>query len=278
MNNWRIMTVCMMCVLAVCLQTASASTAPSAEMEDRGFPDIRETSEGEVIVRDSIHKFKLRLPAPYWECKAPGQISQESGRGGTGAGCSASREVPDSLLLVIRNADARAAASLELKNERFRMRGKEDLEEYVDNRHNMVMKEGGGSFNMEDAEFSERDGMIVHKTVYTASQDRGDQKYVLVDYFVRPEGGEARVYQLACIGTPEAYERLRDDFETITGSFRYTGPLADSFFTPDASAEELPSMEETEGSSDRCGGGYSGMIIAMAVVFLLYMFFRHRSG
>ena len=262
-------------VLAMVAGPLCASVAPPRDQKEKGFPVVRTTDEREVVVEDTVNDFRLSLPGFYWECKTPGQISSE--RQGQGGGCSPGGQVPESLLLVVRNEDARAAASLELKGERFRMRGKQDLEEYLDRRHQMVMEQGGGAFELQDSSYTQKDGMITHRAVFTASGDRGRQKYVLVDYFVRPEGEKARVYQLACIATPEGYERLKPDFEHLIGSFEFTGQAAEGFFTPEASPAELPKVEESQGPMEQCGGGYSGMFIAAAVVFVIYMLIKKRS-
>lgn len=252
---------------------AAASVAPPRTQKEKGFPVIHQTEERELVVEDPLNQFRLSLPAPYWETKTSGQISAESGGGG--GGCAPGRQVPESLMLVMRNQDARAAASLELKPERFRMRGRQDLDDYLARRNKMVTDQGGRPDG--EGQISERDGMIVHRISFTSSGRGGEQKYVLVDYFVRPEGKKARVYQLACIATPEGYERLKPDFEHIINSFRFTGEAAEGFFTPDASPAELPEVEDQGGPLSRCGGGTSGMFIAMAVVFIIYMFFRRRG-
>ncbi len=275
MNDVQIRIVSGLILTLILLSGVSASSIPPSEIEGGESPLIRKNAQGEVVVHDPIHKFRIRLPAPYWECKSPGQISRERGGGG-GLSCSSGSQVPSSLLLVVRNKDAQAVASLELQKDRFRMRGKPDLEEYVKKRQNKMMKQGG-AFNVEESEYTQEKGMIIHRATYSATQNKGRQKYLLVDYFVRPRGQQARVYRLACVATPDAFERLKKDYESIINSFEYTGKLADSFFTPDASAGELPSVEKEGGGSGSWGGQYSGMIIAMGIVFLLYMFFRRRS-
>lgn len=277
MIDFENVTVSMLCLLLLSSATVFGAAVSPEQRRGAGLI-VRPNPEGELVVKDPVHKFQLRLPALYWECKSPEQLAQERGGGGGALGCSSGQNVPSSLLLVARNKDAQAVASLELKGNRFRVRGKPDLEEYVDKRQEKMMKQGGGAFNVDSSQYTQRDGMIIHKTTFSATQNKGRQKYFLVDFFVRPEGQRVRVYRLACVATPDVYERLKLDFQQIVGSFRYTGELADSLFTPDASPAELPSVEKTDGGTSRCGGQYSGMIVAMGIVFLLYMFFRRRSG
>jgi hypothetical protein len=270
-----VVTVVVALLLILC-GTAAGSVAPPRTQKEKGFPVINLTEDRRVVVQDPVNEFQLVLPAPYWETKTPGQIASERG-GGAGGGCAPGQQVPESLLLVMRNEDARAAASLELKPERFRMRGREDLEDYVDERNEMVMQQGGGAFELDGSSYEQRNGLIVHQASFTASGERGRQKYVVIDYFVRPRGQKARVYQLACISTPERFEGLRKDFEHIIESFEFTGEVAEGFFTPDASPAELPEVKDRGGPLQRCGGGSYGMFIAMAVVFIVYMVLRRRG-
>lgn len=266
----------LLAALFVFIGPAGASVAPPSTEMQEGFPLIRVTGEGHVRVEDPINQFRLSLPAPYWETKTPGQVTAQQGRSG-GGGCTPGRQVPQSLMLVMRNKDARAAASLELKPERFRMRGREDLEDYVAKRNQMVVEQSRGAFEAGKPSYKDRDGMIVHRTTFTSSGKGDEQKYVLVDYFVRPEGEKARVYQLACIATAAGFARLQPDYEHIIGSFRYTGPIAEGLFTPEASPEDLPEVKERGGLLSRCGGSSSGMFVAMAAVFIVYMILRRRG-
>lgn len=261
--------ICLIFCLSVRIQGAVAP--PAGEQEER-FPIIRR-EDGKVRVEDPFNQFKLSLPATYWECKTPEELK---GQGGSATGgCSPGGGMPEGLLLVVRNQDTRAAASLELKKERFRVQGKEDLEEYLEERQSKFMERG--SFEVEESGYEEGDGIIVHRTTLSTTGEEADQKYILVDFFVRPEDQKARAYQLVCISTPDNFDRVEDDFEYIINSFEYTAPVADNFFTPGASPEELPEVEEQTNPLGGCGGQYSGMFLAMVAVFFVYMFFRTRS-
>ncbi|MFP4027481.1 MAG: hypothetical protein ACLFWL_06805 [Candidatus Brocadiia bacterium] len=251
-------------------------TASEAPPSGKGFPTIRVDEEGHLIVEDRENKFKLSLPGHYWEVKSPAQITSESKQRG---GCAGGGKVPPGLLLVMRNKDAPVAASLEIRPERYLLRGKEDLKDYMDYHRQMILKQGKDSVEEEESTFDQKGSMIVHKMRFVASGRRGKQTYQLVHYCVRPKNAKARTYRLACVGSKPAFDRLKEEFDHIVSSFQYTGETAESFFTPGASPEETPDQEDIRTRNSTCpaGGGQMGMLVAMAGVFLIYMWWRKRK-
>ncbi len=260
--------------LSVMLASAYCSEAPDPEVAGK-YPVIRADEGGRVIVEDGANGYRLSLPGAYWQCKTASRMASEvPARGCSGAGGA----MPPGLLLVVQNKDAPAVASLELLPERFLMRGRADLENYMEQRHRLLKERGGAAVEFGPSSYSERDGMIIPRATFTVSARDQGQKYLLVHFFVRPKGEDARIYQLACIALEGDFERLREDFEHIAASFRFTGQVAAEFFVPDAPAERLPTARQPSSRVPACGGGYVGMLFAMLIVFAVYWMIRRRSS
>ena len=261
---------CFLILSLTVLFSASGAVVP----EKGGGPHLKKNEEGKTVVVGE--RFRLVLPAGYWEVETPQDIARRTGP--TGGGCApGGSQVPSSLLLMVRNEDARAAMTLELKKTGFLMRGKEDLDTYIDERMKKLEEQGRGSLTIEDTGRQNRDGMIVFKTLLSASGKGGTQRYLLVDYFVRPRGQKARLYQGGCMASGAAYERYGEDLEAMADSFVYTGPMAPSFFAPEAAAEQVPEVQDQPDILQQCGGPVSGMAIALVGVMIVYMMWRKHK-
>ena len=169
-------------------------------------------------------------------------------------------------------------ASLERLPQRFLMRGKDDLRAFVDARLDALRQRAGGAVDAPLSSFVERDGMIVYRAVFSASARGQKQQFILVDYFVRPKGEDACMYQLACMAMAEDYGELEADFEHMISGFRFTGEVAAAFFEPNASPDKLPSAELPAQRRSPCGGGTSGVLFAAVLVFLIYSLLKRRSA
>ena len=259
--------------LAILLAAAAATVAAGSEAAGSDEPVMAVQADGSLLVDDPANGCSLSLPGPYWECRARSQIASEVPSGG--GGCAPAAGVPSSVLLVMRNKDARAVASLERLPQRFLMRGKDDLETYTEARRRALTERAGGGVESEPPSFAQRDGMIVYRIAF--GSEAQDQRYVLANFFVRPQGEDARIYQLVCMAASDDSGLVEPDFERMAASFRFTGEPADSFFVPDAPEDKLPSAEARRAPAAPCGQGYAGMILAMAVVFVLYWLIRRRQ-
>jgi len=260
-------------VLWVLAPPLGASVVPG---ETAAPADVRKDERGCSVVTDAAHGFRLRMPAAYWECKTPAQLLAESGAQAGGCAGASGGGVPPSLMLLVRHKDAPAAVSLELQQDRFLLRGKEDLENYMNGRLRILMERGGKALELEKSSYEERAGMIVHRAVFRAQAQDKRQKYLLVDFFVRPEGEDARLYEMACFSTEEAYADMEAEFEQFVGNFEFIGKPAATFFAPDAPLERLPSLDKLQQRGSACGGAYAGMMIAVLVVFAVYMYWTYR--
>ena len=276
-ERWHrlVMSVCVW--LGVLAGGAAASEAPAAAAgapsEGSEHLQMRADEQGHLIIEDNVDLYSLSLPGRYWKCRTANQLVADAGQ--QGGGCAPAGGVPPGLLLVAQNRDAPAVMTLELMPKRFLMRSRDDLEKYVNGRHEMIRQRGGAGVEPGPASCSESHGMILARAVFTASGRGQKQNYLLVLHFVRPQGEDARLYQLACIAPEEDFGWLSEDFEHIIASFRFTGTASAEFFAPDAPAEKLPSVEEASAGAG-CGRGYAGMILASAVVFAVYLLVRRR--
>jgi len=281
-SEWaRACTVWILMGTAVLAARAFGSQAPHAgpgSVEPAGGePVVHIDEQGRVIVEDAVNQYRFSIPGAYWEYKTASQVASQAAGGGPG--CAGRQPaVTSSLLLGVNNKDARGMASLERLPQRFLMRGKDDLRAFVDARLEALRQRAGGAVDAPLSEFEERDGMIVHRAVFSASAESQGQQFILVNYFVRPKGEDAYMYQLACMAMAEDYGELEEDFEHMIAGFRFTGEVAEAFFDPNAPPEKLPSAELPAAPRSPCGGGASGMLFAAVFVFLIYSLLKRRAA
>jgi len=243
-----------------------------------GVPMVTVDEEGRLHLSDPMYYCSLTLPGSYWECKSPGQLAAETQTGGC---APAGGGMPQGMAFILRHKDAPAAVTLRVLPQRFLMRGKDDLESFVEAQESQLKERGGGAVEFKEQTYGETDGVVWRRSLFTATGRGPTQTYLLVHFFVRPAGQDARMYQLAAMTLEETYEgrpSVREDIESVAASFRYTGELAPAFFAPDAPAEKLPTLDEPANAPGVCGGGFSGLLLAGAVVFLIYTYMRRRSS
>ena len=260
--------------LARCAAASEAPVPTQTGVADRAGEQlqIRADEHGHLTIEDPVNLYRMSLPGPYWKCRTARQLMTEAGRQG---GCAPAGAVPPGLLIIVQNRDAPAVMTLELLPQRFLLRGRGDLESYVNGRHELIMQRGGAGIELGTASYSEERGMIQARAEFTSSGRGQKQKYLFVLCFVRPQGEDARLYQLACMAPGEDFAWVAEDFEHMVASFRFTGAASGEFFAPDAPAEKLPKVEEASAGA-ACGPGYLGMIAAMGMVFAVYLLVRRR--
>jgi len=272
--TWRGAAGALVC-LAALAAGAYGSEVPE-EPASEGLPQMRTDEQGHVLVEDRANNYRLSLPGRYWECKTGAQLGEEA----QGAGCAGAGRVPAGLLVAVQHKDAHAWAYLRLAPERFLMRDGTDLESYVEARHNQFLEAAGAGCERTSSSFHEDEerSMIVADATFAASVRGQAANYRIVYFFVRPEGEDARLYEMACAAPQEEFERLAGEFGHMIDSFRFTGPVAARFFAPDAPEQKLPVVEKGPSGAPACGGGYMGMIVAMLAVFLVYWMLRRRGS
>jgi len=170
------------------------------------------------------------------------------------------------------------------------MRDRNDLETFVSAVSEAVGKQVGKSMNVEESEYSERDGMIIHRLGFTAQMggapgcagapQAGAQpalmRMLFVDYFLRPKDSDAQNYRLICRGTAAAMEALKPEIEFIAASLRYTGELDEEFFVPDAPLEKVASAEDAQKGA-ASGKRSSSWFMPLALIAIIWMMIRKRK-
>ena len=251
--------------------------AQRAEEGGAGAPELRVwvDEQRRMVAEDPANRYRLTMPAPYWECSTAGQIAAEV----QGRGCVGASRLPPGLLLLMRNKDASVQAVLYLLPERFLLRGKGELENYVNTRQQQMRAQGGATVEFpEPPSYGQEKGLVIHRSAFVLSAQGQKARGLVIHYFVRPKGEDVRVYRLECIATEKEFEREQEELEHIVGSFRFTGELSPEFFAPDAPDERLPDLMARPRRRSACGQGYWGMLVAVAAVLVLYMFMRRRSS
>lgn len=306
MRNDRVVTLLVLAALALAqfARPLPAAEAPQAgghpvqpePAKDEGATAAPEASverRDSLLLTDQKNSYELRLPAPYWESKTREELDPPQA---TGGGCAPAQRMPPGLLLFLRNKDAELAiAYLQKMPDGFLMRNRSDLEKYVDDWKQLFKGEGGESVTFLESKYGERDNLITHRLVFTRQPPartgppggcaperapaRGAEKvaYTIADFFVRPADEDARLYRIICIASEEEAESASGEFETLIGSFRFTGQTAEEFFAPDAPEDKLPSLGAQTGAK---GGGKSGsswLMVAMLIVVVVYLMMRRRS-
>jgi len=266
--------LCAAALAALLAALAQGAQAPEPAASGR-WPVVREEESGRLVVEDRQNRYRLALPGPYWKCSTPEMLAAEA----RGQGCAGRGRMPPGLLLVVQNKDAPAWVYLQLSPERFLMRTEGELEDYVRASHDRFMQASGVASELLSSSFEKRGPLIVARASVSMSARGRTARYVMVHYFVRPRGEDARYYELVCFAPQEDFERLRGDFEQIIGSFRFTGQAEEQFFVPDAPQEKLPSAPAPGASGGAVPGGrYAGIVVAMVLVLAGYWLLRRRTS
>jgi hypothetical protein len=251
-----------------------AKAAQEAGPQGKPGQEVRVTYDAErhVVIEDLTNRFRLSLPGPYWEYRTAEQMTAQT----QGQGCTPGGRAIPGLLLMMNNKDAPAGASLQVVPQRFLMRGRQDLEDYIAREQESIRSRGRGALKFEKPAYGEEGGVINCRLAFTDPRGAQPAKYMLVSYFVRPEGEDALVYSLMSAAPEKESERQSEDFEFIVRGFRFEGKLAGEFFVPEAPAEKLPGAKPPAQPVQACGQNYWGVLAAVLIVMAVYMFMRKR--
>jgi len=236
-----------------------------------------------IPVTSPENRIELRLPAAYWDAQTGAQIAA-----GTPGGCAPTRVSPD-LLFVIRHLDALAEIWIIRSEEPFLMRDKNDLEAVVNAFTGAIRDRLGETMSDVESEYEERDGMIIHRFAFTAPPQGGGGcvpaqpaaepqklRFMLVHYFLRPEGEDAIFFRASCRATAETFEALEGEINFILSSLRFTGPVAENFFAPDAPQEKLLTADKAA-KAVRRPSGVQGWMLAIGMMVIIWMLLRRRK-
>lgn len=269
---------------------ACGQAAPATEMQKTTLPaaDYATANEGadserKRLVQVEAAPVELRVPASYWMAVDPDELAEQMS-----GGCTPPR-VPENLLLVLRHKDAMAEVWL-VSSPRYLMRNRDDLEEYVGGFVQAVRQQLGESMSEVSTTYAERDSLIVHRFAFSvtprttggcvgatqAPQAPEKSRFLLVDYFLRPEGEDGLHFRASCRASEEAFEALKSEFEFILSSFSFTGETAEEFFVPDAPAEKVPTADEAAEQVSVSKGQY-GWILAAGAIVIIWMLLRRRK-
>lgn len=267
------------------LEGGPTTSAPRPEPVLEGGPTTG--APRPVPIRDDADQVECMLPAPYWSywdrAKLASQAQGGCGRPGTSP----------NLMFVVDNKDALARVWAERVPRRFLMRGKGDLEAYVNAFVSAIEKQARGPLREVESAYAEQDGMIVHRFAFTMPVGGGaggcaaqrapagepaDARYAFAQYFVRPKDGEALEFKLFCAAPADAYAKLKPEFDYILGSFRYTGPAAEAFFVPDAPASKVPTAKDAARDAGTGGGGGANytMLLVLGLIIVIWVLMRRR--
>lgn len=241
-----------------------------------------------VPIKDEANQVECSLPAPYWSYWDRAKLASQA-QGGCGR-----PGLSPNMMFVLDNKDALARVWAERVPRRFLMRGKDDLETYVRAFGDAIQKQVRGPAREVESAFEEQDGMIVHWFALTMPLSSGtpgcgtrpaaggqvDVRYVFVQCLVRPKDADAMEFKLFCAAPADVYAKLKPEFDYIIGSFRYTGPVADQFFVPDAPADKVPTAKDAASDAGTAGGGLSsyGPLIVLALIVGIWLLMRRRKA
>lgn len=237
-----------------------------------------------ILIKDPLNRLEFRLPGEYWEHRDRDSVAAQA-RGG----CGPSRVSPN-LLFILQHKDAPASVWCERGPRSFLMRGKDDLETFVNATIGAVRSQVGESVEEVESSYEERDGMILHRLGFTAplpagggcaprqapAEDQPNMRYLSVHYFVRPEGADAMAFKMHCLATEEVFGQLESEFEFIISSLRYTGELAAEFFVPDAPEDKVLTPKEAARAAGAKKGGVN-WLLPVGMIVIIWIMIRRRK-
>jgi len=237
-------------------------------------------------MEDPTSRLAYQLPAPYWLA-----ITRMDMMSKGGGGCAAPR-TPENLLFVCQHKDAPVQVAFIRGNEPFLMRGRDDLEAFVDALVQAIQKQGRDTIADLQTEYREQNGMIVHRMKFTApaggagcagagaSQQAERVTIMFVEYFVRPEGQDALHFRAMCAAPTSVFERFQSEVEGIVSSVRYQDAVAAEFFVPDAPEDRVPTSKDAARAASTRQGSSMWMLVAVVAVswFLLRRRKKAQSG
>ena len=262
--------------------TATASEKSSPD-EATGEKQSEQESQGERTYTDEKEQARVTIPAGEWKMVTPENMDEQGG------GCMPARGAPEGFIVTTHLPESRVVASVTRRPKEYLARNEEDLRTFAAQMKDVVSKKGGEGTKIISSELAKKDDTWVHTLEFSApSGPLGGcgalggadapkrMHYRLWDYFIRPEGKDARLYRIGT-ATPEGeYENYRETFQSFAESFEFTGNRADEFFAPDAPEEKLPTVDVPEGA---CGEwGSTSIFLFIAVLAVLWWWSRKMAG
>ncbi len=276
MSNLSRAAAASLLVLCISIAPVLGSEAPTGGegTVEGAEPRIWVEEDRRVLIEDVQNRYRLTLPAPYWECRTRTQLAAEV----RGQGCTRGGGVPTGFLLLAHNKDALAWVSLQIVPQRFLLRNKSDLANYLNASWERVSQQGWEPLEADEAPYSEVGGLISPRARFARSVGGDRMVRLIVQYFTRPKDQDLRIYNMECVTTEQEFERHSKDLEQIIASFRYTGELSAAFYVPEAPNERLPDLSKLAQPQPACGGGQSGILVAVLVVLFVYTLMRRRRS
>ena len=81
---------------------------------------------------------------------------------------------------------------------------------------------------------------------------------------------------LVIVFNPDA--QLRPEFDYIIGSFRYSGPVAEEFFVPNAAQDKVPTPRAAQRSAGGGGGSNYALPVIIAALVVVWFVMRKRKA
>ncbi|MFO8006206.1 MAG: hypothetical protein R6V05_00565 [Candidatus Brocadiia bacterium] len=258
-------------LVALC---ALAASAGGAQPRNDALP----------TVTDETNRIRFRLPGEWWQHYNRQELADRL-QGGCGAG-----QLPEELLHAAGHKDAPAQILLFRGPAQFLMRDRDDLETFVNASMQALTEQMGGAEGVHENDYVQDapGGMIVHRYSFSAplrggggcaGMAQGQEltlRYLYVDYFVRPEGQDARNFQMRCFAPEEVWPDIKTEIEFVVSSLRYTGEVAGEFFVPDAPQEKVLSAEEVSESVEGRSPFPTWLLVA-GLIFVVWLLMRRKS-
>jgi hypothetical protein len=230
---------------------------------------------------------EFNLPAPYWSYYDRQKLAAQAQ-----GGCMGPRTSPN-VMFVLEHKDAFARVWAERGSRPFLMRDKKDLEAYVNAYVDAVRKQVRAQVEDAKSAYSAQEGMILHTFTFTVLPSAGgggcamqtapaaeqrEMRYVFVQCFVRRQDADAVEFRMFCMAPADAYAQLKPEFDYIIGSFRYSGPVADQFFVPNAPQDKVLTPRDAGRSAGGGGGTNYTLPIIIAVILIVWFVMRRRKA
>ena len=218
-------------------------------MEAAPDTHVEVSDEPRDVQVDEESRVEVALPARYWEYRDRAALAQDVQRGGCGGG-----QLPEEVVWEIRHKDAECSILCLRTPRSFLLRGRSDLEAFMDARVEAIRgEEADGVEVVEAPGWSESHGVLVHRVAFRSVNQPRELTFLLVDYFLRRADGaqDCLHFSLSCGAAPDVFDQLKPEIEAVVASFRYTGPIADSVYSPDAPEDRLLRPEDATGGVRR---------------------------
>jgi len=269
--------------LACSTGAGAAEKSEKATDEKQKTEQEKPTEKGTSVFSSEKESVRITIPAGDWKTMTAEDMQRDAP-----GGCLPAAGPPEGLVLTIQKTDSQAMGTVSRLPQTFLLRNEEDLRSFIQEMKDAITGTGEGT-EIRSSELTRREGLYVHTMEFVA-QPRGllggcgatspsdgqppRMRYVVRDYFVRPQGEEALLYRVGTMAPAESYEDYAGELETFGTSFEFTGERAEEFFEPDAAEDKLP--EVPQASEEECGAFDSPMLIVFAVIVVVLWWWTRR--